>query len=744
MSVIQSSISTEKPVDLDRMRLSVVSELEKFRSRVRTHLVIQGVAMWVLELFAVLVVMFLLDRLFRLSMSSRRALLILAMVGLAIEFVRRVVLPIRLKLSLIGIAAAIDRASLENGSTDSLAARVASIMELPELLKSKSPPSSAMVNSAVERCHSSLASVNLHSHLNHDRYEKAWLVMGGVVIAAMVLIAFDVSSARRWFGRYFLGSNEPWPQNTYLFVKDVQDGKLVVPRAEPFVLRVGVKDSSQVPKSVTIHYREANGEKMTGAMTLFGAGDFRYDMPPIGANADVEIIGNDDEQTFRIEPIERPRISNLMLMTQHPTELAPTGHDFASQESDFSFLPKTKMELKFVSNVAIGEAKIKSNVDSPSMASLKRLDDRTFSMSWEHAAPVQLQIELVGKGSKLESLPTPVAVGLKVDLPPRVSLTYTSVRTRITPMAKIPLQIQARDDMGIARLDLNTKSEILMADAPASSTSAATQPTTMAAIPSATQASSQPANKPGVETLTQILAGPMKPAADMELQKAFTLEVPTLKLPAGSILSVYAAASDDCYTGAQTSASRVVTFRIVPAEELFREILLRLQGERAKYRKLIEEAQKLQGALPAVATPEAAANIARQHRTIARENIRIANSFNESVTEMKFNMLGGAEAWDLMDKNILVPFKKLNDELMIQQRDALDALTGEDTAKVNDAIARQEKIVAKMQELLKQMSQWDSFVDVLNQLNAIIDLENKVKKSTEVMKKKQTDGVFDP
>ena len=169
-----------------------------------------------------------------------------------------------------------------------------------------------------------------------------------------------------------------------------------------------------------------------------------------------------------------------------------------------------------------------------------------------------------------------------------------------------------------------------------------------------------------------------------------------------------------------------------------------MQGERAKYRKLIEEAQKLQGALPAVATPEAAANIARQHRTIARENIRIANSFNESVTEMKFNMLGGAEAWDLMDKNILVPFKKLNDELMIQQRDALDALTGEDTAKVNDAIARQEKIVAKMQELLKQMSQWDSFVDVLNQLNAIIDLENKVKKSTEVMKKKQTDGVFDP
>ena len=48
-----------------------------------------------------------------------------------------------------------------------------------------------------------------------------------------------------------------------------------------------------------------------------------------------------------------------------------------------------------------------------------------------------------------------------------------------------------------------------------------------------------------------------------------------------------------------------------------------------------------------------------------------------------------------------------------------------------------------MQEILKQMSQWDSFVDVLNQLNEIIKLETNVRLSTEQMKKKQTEGVFD-
>ena len=110
---------------------------------------------------------------------------------------------------------------------------------------------------------------------------------------------------------------------------------------------------------------------------------------------------------------------------------------------------------------------------------------------------------------------------------------------------------------------------------------------------------------------------------------------------------------------------------------------------------------------------------------------------------MKYNALGGPEAWDLMDKNVLAPFKKLIDDAMTQQKEALDALRGDDAAKVTEATVRQEQIVATMQEILKQMSQWDSFVDVLNQLNEIIKLETKVHQSTDQMKKKQTDGIFD-
>ena len=80
---------------------------------------------------------------------------------------------------------------------------------------------------------------------------------------------------------------------------------------------------------------------------------------------------------------------------------------------------------------------------------------------------------------------------------------------------------------------------------------------------------------------------------------------------------------------------------------------------------------------------------------------------------------------------------------MNPQRDALETLKLEDSSKMTEATARQDQIVARMNEILKQMSQWDSFVDVLNQLNEIIRLQEKAKGQTDDMRHKQVEGVFE-
>ena len=717
MSALNSSTSS----DLGHLRDGMVARLMLFRARVRKQLVLEGIARWLGEAVAVVLISFILDRLLRLSIPTRLTFLIMGAVFLLVEAWRLIVTPIRMEMSLIGVAGAIDRVG-SNKIQGTLAARVASVLELPELLKTGSAPSAAMVRTAVIRCHDALNGVRLEDHLNDKRRQIFLFSIMLLVLMPTLLGGMNPRPTGLWFRRYFLASNDPWPQKTYLLIQGVEGGRMVVPKAEPFVLRVGVKEGSVSPETITLRYREGKGARMTVAMTRFGPGDFRYDFPPIGTDSEVELDGNDDVQTFEIAPIERPKILELLLVAKHPSEAKSTSYNFAAQDSDLSFLAKTQLELRFTANVPISNAKLKSSVPIPAVGDLKQIDERTFALAWTHETPVQLQIELVGKGANLLSLPTPIAVGLKIDLPPRVGLTYSGVRQRITPSARIPLVIQARDDYGVARVDLISKSDIPVADS---------------------VATTGPATRPLSEIVTKTLAGPFHPPTDLELQQPYVLEVPSLKLAAGSILSLSAAVTDECYLGAQTSTSRVVTFRIVPPEELFREILLRQQGDRAKFRKQIEDAQKLRDALITVTTPEAAAVLARQHRQIQREVARIGISLSESITEMKNNSLGGPEAWDLMEKNVLQPLKKLNDDAMTQQKDALDSLKGDDTSKITQAITRQEQIIAKMQEILKQMSQWDSFVDVLNQLNEIIKLETNVRLSTEQMKKKQTEGVFD-
>jgi hypothetical protein len=59
-------------------------------------------------------------------------------------------------------------------------------------------------------------------------------------------------------------------------------------------------------------------------------------------------------------------------------------------------------------------------------------------------------------------------------------------------------------------------------------------------------------------------------------------------------------------------------------------------------------------------------------------------------------------------------------------------------------MARQDEVIAEMERILKQMSQWDSFVDVLNQLNEVIKLQESARETTEKMQSKTTEGIFEP
>ncbi len=716
-----TALHHDNPANLGDLRQSLLRRLDGFARRVRARLMLEATARWLAVVVGVALLTFALDRLLRLSLVSRRAMFVAFVLIALIEAWRRLAAPLRMKLRPHVLAAALER---KTGAP--VAARVATVLELAE---SHDRTSRAMAERAVLRSHESLAGVDFESHLDHRRHRRAAGAIVGMLMLALALVVIFPSSARLWAARLFAGSNEPWPQRTYLDVAGATGGAMTVPRGEPFALRVSARAGSVVPETVSIRWHQGRAARVSISLTKFGDNDFRYDFPALQSDATVEIRGGDDAPApFTIRPVDRPKIVDLKLVTRHPTEPQPTAHGFSASEQstgaggDLSFLPLTEMELQFTANTTIAEAHVRTSTTQPAASDLRRIDERRFAIAWTQSSPAQIQIELTGAEAALTSVPTSVSIGLKTDKPPRATLGFTGVRQRVTPQATIPLVAEARDDYGVARVDLQLKSERADPDDPKKvQTSATTQPVYD------TVATTQP-----------------DAPRETDVRQPHTLPVPSLKLEPGHLLTLSAVATDACYTGALRAASRTVTFRVVRPEELFREILLRQQGERAKFRKQIDAARKLQDALAAAPSDAPPAPLSREHRTIQREVDRIASSLSSSLTEMKLNVLGTPEAHALMEKNVLERFAALERDLMAPQRDALDALRPDDPATRAAAAARQELIVAAMNEILRQMSQWDSFVDVLNQLNEVIRVQTRVQEGTKELRKSQTEGVFDP
>jgi hypothetical protein len=719
-------LDRDNAMDLAGMRESIINRLKRFRARVRGYVLAEGVARVIAVTVALALLSLILDRKLKLHLATRIIFIIPALVIIGMEIWRGIIAPLLVKMDLLDLTTALDRkrlgsvaiSNMGNGHS-ALSARVATVLELPGLMSTPTPPSLAFVERAVVQSHQALEKLDFSRHLNHQRLFKMLGAMGIALVVPLILTLAYPNTMKIWAKRWLMGMNVPWPQRTHLGVVGMEDGRIVVPRGEPFVLRVAAIPGTEPPSSVALRFREGRGDRINGGMNQFGPNDFRYDFVTVIAPIKVEIWGgdDDDQEPFFIEPVDRPKIVQLQLTSQHPTETKPQTHAFGGEDAETSFLAKTALELTFTANVPVSEVHLKNSLPVPSDKDLRRIDEKTFAVRWVQEQGVQLQIEMVSTSGNLSSLPLPVSIGLKVDQPPKVTIGYAGVRLRVTPSAHIPLTINARDDYGIAKIDLNQR-----VDMPDPADPAKTKPTTSSIN----------------------LMPTTRPAKELDIQLQRQMEVADFKLSPGAMLSLTGAATDECYLGAQVGQSRAVTFKIVAPEELFKEILLRQQAERGKFRKAADEAEKIREALATMVTPESQQQVVRQHRALQREILRIHTSLSESLIEMKLNELGSPEAYEMMDKNILLPMKKLHDELLAPQRETLESIgQAGSTQSLADATARQEQILEKMKEILKQMNQWDSFVDVLNQLNDIIRQQGKINQQTQKMKSKQTEGLFD-
>jgi hypothetical protein len=367
-------------------------------------------------------------------------------------------------------------------------------------------------------------------------------------------------------------------------------------------------------------------------------------------------------------------------------------------------------------------SKLDASAEGITAPTFDRIDERTFRTKWTHESAMQLKIGLVASSSELASRPQPILIGLQEDRSPRVTLTHSGVGARVTPSALIPLKVAARDDFAIATAFLTFKITPNSASADAAD---------LGGRPAA-------GNLPPF-LLLETGKRPREPTFD----GSHDWDLQSQKLVPGDAVSATAEATDDCYTGPQLVRSRTLAFRVVSPTELFREILLKQQQLRARLRKAAEQAEVLRQSMRAASLPTDAEELLRRHNLIQREAWQVMHGIQDSATEMRLNRLGGPETHELIARTVVTPLEQLHDDLLTRQRQGLESVRQPGAETHEQLLARQQEIVAAMQKILKNMGQWDSFIDVVNQLNEVIKLERAIRDRTEEMKKKQFESIFD-
>jgi hypothetical protein len=231
-----------------------------------------------------------------------------------------------------------------------------------------------------------------------------------------------------------------------------------------------------------------------------------------------------------------------------------------------------------------------------------------------------------------------------------------------------------------------------------------------------------------------------------DIDKQVVLKLSECGAAPGNAIRLRAKATDACVLGAQEGASRWVPMQVVTPEELFYEILTRQREQRGRFSKALDQAKGQLEAIGKIATPDEGGGLARVNQVVARQVWQIAGVLDGTLQEMINNDLGNEQARDLLQNSIIAPMRKVHDENFADIAEKIQTLLARSELGESDRqelLDAQQSAVDEMKRILARMSQWESFVDVINQLRAVIKTQNEVLDSTEKAEKDRIKGLFD-
>jgi hypothetical protein len=593
-------------------------------------------------------------------------------------------------------------------------------------------------------------------------YRPLWRRVAGaaVVLLSIVLFAIVASDAfGTWLQRLAL-AEERWPRSTRLevvgFERDDSGRRVAtIARDDDFELTVRADLSGEhtAPERVAIRFRLPDGRRGRDYLTRVGRADpsrdafqtYRYNFKNVRSDLVLDIRGGDDQvRGLKLRVVDRPELVSIAVDCAYPGYLNRPPQTLAAT-SGMRIPVGTSLVVRAGASKRLTEVVADSQLrDTSSTASYTNQPVGEVEFDYgQLIADDTLLIHLRDIDGIASRVPYRLSLSATPDELPQVAVNLQGIGTAVTPDARIPFAGEVTDDYGLRSvwfeigIDKNEPRQMPLAD-------------------------DDRGNRPAGRTKFDDLGA-------IDLRTSATDGVPIAVKP-GQQLSLAVAADDHCDLGEtpRVGTSQRFLLDVVTPADLLLLVERRELGYRQRFEAIYEKVTDTRSMLARIdfsaptETDEAVAKDAQQRALTLRrlrvagaeqnvtqaadEVLSVAEGFDNLHDQLVNNRIENRELKDRLKQEIALPLHEISQtgmrDLRAQLKSVHDIIADDQAAstRIATAIAKTDKVLADMQQVLQRMLELETYNEVVALLRGIISDQDDLNERT---KQQRQEGLRD-
>ena len=706
----------------------IQNKIASLRSQLTRWILVRGIGQWLLITIAVLLLDMGLDRLFKMDFAQRTVMLSLTVIGLAVLFFWKVIRPIWLRPSDSALVYEVEKKNPQLNES------LLSAMQLDRLKGDKAKlagVSQQLVDVTIKQGFQDAEKVDFGGVLDLGQQRLNWSMFAvGALLAAVVGIgSASHPFLNTWFKRNVLLTNDQWPQETYLQVVGVRDGKLRIPRGSDHRQLVQVLDNSAVTDVLVSLEMDTPTGRSTLPMKKTGESDGTehvFMLHNVSTGFRLRAIGGDDTTEWvDVELVEPPAITALTIAAKLP---AYTGIDrvVLSGPGPFSILKNSHLDVQVSVNKTVSEAFVVSGPNKIALP-VDAQQENQFAGRVPKDGPLpggEYEIRLIDAEGVENSRRSKFKIAITDDKPPVVRASLLGISGLVVPGATVPVSFQAKDEYGFAELGFDCA---WITDAETNDPASQIRRVTFARK-----------GQPG------FLVEPSSKVDDV-----VALEMNTFDFLPGTTFRFTVIGKDEYPDADNTGSSQEFLLKVVSDAELRADLLRREIEQRHVFDQAYQTQLALATELQAVVARTKPANqsetdfaasrekalltATRAQKSIGTTVTRVADRFEEFLVEVKNNKLDQAEnaiapeqrIETRFDQRIVQPIRALDENLIAlaaRHMDHCRSLVNDPQglrAAADQADQTHQQILTQMKSVLAAMTASEEFQGIINEVISI-------------------------